>query len=179
MVCILFQNYFIGDIFLQVTYVVMEMQQVDAYKEAIEEYRAASFARMSKSAAAKSNNVSLPRRQINNYFVQFRKVLVCFHGFNLNFGPSHMIFNDTYILHSIQIANHPLLVRRIYNDDDVVRFAKKLHPRGVFGFECTLERVIEELKSYNDFSIHQVISQQCLFSVSILFVEILGLVWSL
>lgn len=70
----------------------------------------------------------------------------------------YMIFNDAYILHPIQIANHPLLIRRIYNDEDVIRFAKKLHPKGVFGFECTLERVIEELKSYNDFSIHQVIS---------------------
>ena len=56
-----------------------------------------------------------------------------------------------------QIANHPLLVRRIYSDEDVVRFAKKLHPMGAFGFECTLDRVIEELKSYNDFSIHRVI----------------------
>lgn len=28
---------------------------------------------------------------------------------------------------------------------------------GAFGFECTLDRVIEELKSYNDFSIHRVI----------------------
>ncbi|KAF1002295.1 protein CHROMATIN REMODELING 19 [Apium graveolens] len=112
----------------KVNYVVMDRQQVDAYKEAIEEYRAASHARMSKSAAAKSNYVALPKRQINNYFVQFRK-----------------------------IANHPLLVRRIYNDEDVVRFAKKLHPKGVFGFECTLERVIEELKSYNDFSIHQLL----------------------
>ncbi|KAL1807612.1 hypothetical protein DCAR_0726990 [Daucus carota subsp. sativus] len=112
----------------KVTYVVMDKQQVDAYKEAIEEYRAASFARMSKSGSAKSINAALPKRQINNYFVQFRK-----------------------------IANHPLLVRRIYNDADVVRFAKKLHPRGVFGNECTLERVIEELKSYNDFSIHQLL----------------------
>lgn len=48
-------------------------------------------------------------------------------------------------------------MRRIYSDDDVVRFAKKLHPMGAFGFECTLERVIEELKNYSDFSIHQVI----------------------
>lgn len=56
----------------------------------------------------------------------------------------------------MQIANHPLLVRRIYSDDDVVRFAKKLHPMGAFGYECTLDRVIEELKSYNDFSIHRV-----------------------
>jgi len=27
---------------------------------------------------------------------------------------------------------------------------------GAFGFECTLDRVIEELKNYNDFSIHRV-----------------------
>jgi SWI/SNF-related matrix-associated actin-dependent regulator 1 of chromatin subfamily A len=56
-----------------------------------------------------------------------------------------------------QIANHPLLVRRIYRDEDVVRFAKKLRPMGVFGFDCTLDKVIKELKSYNDFSIHRVI----------------------
>lgn len=48
-------------------------------------------------------------------------------------------------------------MRRIYSDEDVVRFAKKLYPMGVFGFECTLDKVIEELKSYNDFSIHRVI----------------------
>lgn len=48
-------------------------------------------------------------------------------------------------------------MRRIYNDEDVVHFAKMLHPKGVFGFECNLDRVIEELKSYNDFSIHRVI----------------------
>lgn len=57
----------------------------------------------------------------------------------------------------LQIANHPLLVRRIYTDDDVVRIARVMHPKGVFGFECTVDRVIEELKSYNDFSIHKVL----------------------
>ncbi|KAI4357323.1 hypothetical protein L6164_001279 [Bauhinia variegata] len=114
----------------RVEYVVMEKQQEYAYKEAIEEYRAISQARIAKCSELNSNNViqALPRRQINNYFVQFRK-----------------------------IANHPLLVRRIYSDEDVVRFAKKLHPMGAFGFECTLDRVIEELKSYNDFSIHRLL----------------------
>lgn len=57
----------------------------------------------------------------------------------------------------IQIANHPLLVRRIYSNEDVVRIARKLHPMGAFGYECTLDRVIEELKSYSDFSIHRVV----------------------
>lgn len=32
-----------------------------------------------------------------------------------------------------------------------------MHPKGVFGSECTVERVVEELKGYNDFSIHRVI----------------------
>ncbi|XP_059449658.1 protein CHROMATIN REMODELING 19 isoform X2 [Corylus avellana] len=114
----------------RVEYVVMEKQQEDAYREAIEEYRAASRARIAKNSQINSVNIFgvLPRRQVSNYFVQFRK-----------------------------IANHPLLVRRIYSDEDVVRFAKKLHPMGAFGFECTLDRVIEELKSYNDFSIHRLL----------------------
>lgn len=114
----------------RVEYVYMEKNQEDAYKEAIEEYRAASRARIAKISDVNRNSVVgvLPRRQISNYFVQFRK-----------------------------IANHPLLVRRIYNDEDIVRFAKKLYPMGVFGFECNLDRVIEELKSYNDFSIHRLL----------------------
>ncbi|XAR64515.1 DNA helicase [Bertholletia excelsa] len=112
----------------RVEYVVMEKQQDDAYKEAIEEYRAASRARVLKFSESNNTVGILPQRQISNYFVQFRK-----------------------------IANHPLLVRRIYSDDDVIRIAKILHPKGVFGFECTLDRVIEELKSYNDFSIHRLL----------------------
>jgi len=66
---------------LQVEYVIMERQQESAYKEAIEEYRAVSQARMAKCSELNSKNLLavLPRRQINNYFVQFRKVLdLCF-----------------------------------------------------------------------------------------------------
>ncbi|GAB4848168.1 Protein CHROMATIN REMODELING 19 [Ancistrocladus abbreviatus] len=114
----------------RVEYVCMGKEQEDAYKEAIEEYRKVSLARMSKISDVNSDNMVkfLPQRQISNYFVQFRK-----------------------------IANHPLLVRRIYNDNDVIRFAGKLYPKGVFGFECTLDRVVEELKSYSDFSIHRLL----------------------
>jgi SWI/SNF-related matrix-associated actin-dependent regulator 1 of chromatin subfamily A len=57
-----------------------------------------------------------------------------------------------------QIANHPLLVRRIYTDADVESLAKALLPRGIFGFECTLERIKEELMSYNDYALHRVSS---------------------
>lgn len=65
---------------LQVEYVVMENQQDDAYREAIEEYRSASQARVAKSSDTNlSNNFRvLPRRQISNYFVQFRKVHIDF-----------------------------------------------------------------------------------------------------
>lgn len=48
-------------------------------------------------------------------------------------------------------------MRRIYRDEDVVRIARMLYPMGVFGFECSLEKVIQELKDYNDFAIHRVI----------------------
>ena len=62
---------------MQVEYVEMGNQQNDAYKEAIEEYRAASQARALKFSETKTSNVAglLPQRQIYNYFVQFRKVL--------------------------------------------------------------------------------------------------------
>lgn len=65
---------------MQVEYVYMEEQQENAYKEAIEEYRAASHARIAKLSGTSLNDVSrvLPRRQISNYFVQFRKVLLFF-----------------------------------------------------------------------------------------------------
>ena len=54
----------------------MGKQQEDAYKEAIEEYREASRARVAKSSENHTNSIFgvLPRRQISNYFVQFRKV---------------------------------------------------------------------------------------------------------
>ncbi|MBA0862859.1 hypothetical protein Goshw_013772 [Gossypium schwendimanii] len=112
----------------RVEHVIMEKQQEDAYREAIEEYRTISQARIAKLSESDLNNIVgiLPQRQISNYFVQFRK-----------------------------IANHPLLVRRIYNDEDVVCFARRLHSMGVF--ECTLDRVIEELKNYNDFSINRLL----------------------
>ncbi|KAJ6846333.1 protein CHROMATIN REMODELING 19 [Iris pallida] len=113
-----------------VKYVVMGKEQSEAYKDAINEYRAASQARFTKNSTEISNAAVnfLPKRQISNYFMQFRK-----------------------------IANHPLLVRRIYGDGDVVRIARMLYPKGVFGFECNLEKAIQELKTYNDFSIHRLL----------------------
>ncbi|KAH0463442.1 hypothetical protein IEQ34_008024 [Dendrobium chrysotoxum] len=117
-----------------VEYVVMGKEQSAAYNDAINDYRAASESRSMKSSVRTPNNVCslFPSRQISNYFMQFRK-----------------------------IANHPLLVRRIYCDEDVVRIAKILYSKGVFGFECTLERAIQEINGYNDFSIHQLLLLYC------------------
>uniref|UniRef100_A0A1D1Z896 SWI/SNF-related matrix-associated actin-dependent regulator of chromatin subfamily A containing DEAD/H box 1 n=1 Tax=Anthurium amnicola TaxID=1678845 RepID=A0A1D1Z896_9ARAE len=112
----------------QVEYLYMVPEQDEAYKEAICQYRAFSQARTVKFLNVTSNkNVGpLSKRQISNYFMQFRK-----------------------------IANHPLLIRHVYKDEDVVHFAKMLYSKGVFGFECGLERAIQELKNYNDFEIHR------------------------
>ncbi|WOL07232.1 protein CHROMATIN REMODELING 19 [Canna indica] len=113
-----------------VKYVHMGSQQSTVYVNAINEYRAASQARATKSPSCAFSGVVglLPKRQISNYFMQFRK-----------------------------IANHPLLVRHIYSDEDVVRVAKVLYPKGVFGFECGIERAIKEIKNYNDYEIHRLL----------------------
>lgn len=54
----------------------MNHQQADAYREAIEEYRAASRARASQFSGDGVNSIYkiIPSRQISNYFFQFRKV---------------------------------------------------------------------------------------------------------
>ncbi|AQK69160.1 hypothetical protein ZEAMMB73_Zm00001d015595 [Zea mays] len=113
-----------------VKFVVMGTEQSEAYKNAINEYRAACQARSAKSSDGISNNIAglIPKRQISNYFTQFRK-----------------------------IANHPLVIRCIYGDKDVDRIARLLYPKGAFGFECSLERAIQELKNYSDFNIHQLL----------------------
>uniref|UniRef100_A0A0D9W8A7 Uncharacterized protein n=1 Tax=Leersia perrieri TaxID=77586 RepID=A0A0D9W8A7_9ORYZ len=113
-----------------VNFVTMDSEQFQAYNHAIDECRAACQARSARSSSKFSNNVVglIPKRQISNYFMQLRK-----------------------------IANHPLLIRRIYSDKDIDRIARLLYPKGAFGFECSLEKAIQALTSYNDFAIHQLL----------------------
>ena len=61
---------------LQIELLEMLTEQAEAYKEAIEDYRLAAHAARSARAAGKLNNSVdlLPRRQVTNYFTQFRKV---------------------------------------------------------------------------------------------------------
>jgi len=140
---------------LQVKFVIMDTEQSKAYKNSIDEYRSACQARGTKSSVDITNNVVglIPKRQISNYFTQFRKVRVSYDAkfYKYIYG----CFRFSFI--AAQIANHPLLVRRFYSDKDVDRIARLLYPKGAFGFECTLERAIQELKNYNDFDIHQVL----------------------
>ncbi|AQK99417.1 hypothetical protein ZEAMMB73_Zm00001d012385 [Zea mays] len=60
-----------------VKFVVMGTEQSEAYKNVINEYRAACQARSAKSSDGISNNIAglIPKRQISNYFTQFRKVV--------------------------------------------------------------------------------------------------------
>jgi hypothetical protein len=54
----------------------MDTEQSKTYINAIDEYRSACQARSAKSSVDMTNNVVglIPKRQISNYFVQFRKV---------------------------------------------------------------------------------------------------------
>lgn len=134
----------------------MDTEQSKTYINAIDEYRSACQARSAKSSVDMTNNVVglIPKRQISNYFTQFRKVST---SYDAKFWKYvYGCFKCSFIAQ--QIANHPLLIRRVYSDKDVDRIARLLYPKGAFGFECSLERAIQELKNYNDFNIHQVLS---------------------
>ncbi|KAG0573239.1 hypothetical protein KC19_VG161000 [Ceratodon purpureus] len=113
----------------EVMSVDMLEEQALAYKQAVTEYRAlAMAARASKTSKATSTNIldCLARRQVSNIFTQLRK-----------------------------LGNHPLLIRRIFTDETVTKLARKYHRMAVFGNECTVERVQEELSNYSDFTLHR------------------------
>lgn len=80
----------------------MGKQHEDAYKEAIENYRATSQARLMKSSETCVPNVAniLPRRQISNYFMEFRKVLKILHQF-----AKAMLCVKVYFSNSVYVSN--------------------------------------------------------------------------
>lgn len=139
----------------QVNFVSMGSEQLKAYNGAANEYRAICEARTAKSSGQYPQNVVglIPKRQISNYFMQLRKVSIyCDAKYRKMFIS---ILKGFSLLP--QIANHPLLIRRIYSDKDVERIARLTYPKGAFGFECSFDRAIQALKNYNDFAIHQVL----------------------
>lgn len=54
-----------------------------------------------------------------------------------------------------KISNHPLLVRKNYNDEHVMMLASKFHKLGVFGKQSTLESVCKTLASSTDYDLHK------------------------
>ncbi|KAL3692845.1 hypothetical protein R1sor_006496 [Riccia sorocarpa] len=105
-------------------------EQKSAYWEEVREYKEMALANRAAASASSSGSAGsdtvLPKRQMHNIFTQLRK-----------------------------IANHPLLVRRIYTDRDIGLLARKCHSLETFGNQCSEERVRDELKAYNDYSLYK------------------------
>jgi len=76
---------------------------------------------------------------------------------------SQQIQNAAWIHHEVKssfiymrkISNHPLLVRRIYKEEDVQKLAKRFYDLGVFGDQCIEEQVYDKLLSSSDFDLHK------------------------
>lgn len=52
------------------------------------------------------------------------------------------------------MANHPLLVRRLFSDDAVAEIARVAHSRGIFGPDASPARVKEHCLELSDFQLH-------------------------
>ena len=58
-------------------------------------------------------------------------------------------------VHLRKVANHPLLVRHRYTDQDLIEIADACHKRRIFGPDARIERVQEHVSGLSDFSLHQ------------------------
>ena len=58
-------------------------------------------------------------------------------------------------VHLRKVANHPLLVRNRYTDEDLIEIARVCHERRIFGPDARLERVTEHINGLSDFGLHQ------------------------
>ena len=56
----------------------------------------------------------------------------------------------------LQLANHPLLTRRLFPDCSLEAISKAAHRHAIFGSEATLPRIRKELQEYSDFDLQQV-----------------------
>eukprot|EP00271_Cylindrocystis_brebissonii_P011525 TRINITY_DN29369_c0_g1_i1.p1 TRINITY_DN29369_c0_g1~~TRINITY_DN29369_c0_g1_i1.p1 ORF type:complete len:347 (+),score=64.37 TRINITY_DN29369_c0_g1_i1:96-1043(+) len=113
----------------RVRFVDLLPAQAEAYKGSVEEYRRAVAARRTPDTTGNPVDL-LPRRQMASIFTHLRKV-----------------------------ANHPLLVRRLYSTEGLPGIASVLHRAGAFGDTCSKERVLEEISEYSDFTLHQLCVQ--------------------
>lgn len=108
----------------------MAVEQAEAYSEAVEDYRQEVAAKSVTKGGSiwnpKNVDKIIPKKRLGLIFVHLRK-----------------------------IANHPLLVRRLYNDEALESMARTLYSLQFFGNECTEQRVLEEIQGYNDLKLHQ------------------------
>ncbi|KAG1655262.1 hypothetical protein FOA52_009819 [Chlamydomonas sp. UWO 241] len=56
--------------------------------------------------------------------------------------------------HLRKVAQHPLLVRNLYSDEQIARMAELSSEHGLFGGNCTYDRVLKELTGYSDHQLH-------------------------
>lgn len=57
-------------------------------------------------------------------------------------------------------ANHPLLLRRRYTDEQIEEIAKILHQTGFYGWECTQLMVHKEVSQLCDFELHTLVQDE-------------------
>lgn len=57
--------------------------------------------------------------------------------------------------HLRKLSNHPLLIRSLFTNEDVQALAKLASNYQLFGDQCTLKMVEEELNGYSDYQIHE------------------------
>lgn len=70
-----------------------------------------------------------------------------------NAPPSEKI--KALFVHLRKIANHPLLVREKYTEEDVEEMSAVCHRKGAFGHEATLPMVRQHVRGLSDFALHQ------------------------
>ena len=70
-----------------------------------------------------------------------------------NAPPSEKI--KALFVHLRKIANHPLLVREKYTEEDVEEMSGVCHRKGAFGHEATLPMVRQHVRGLSDFALHQ------------------------
>ena len=59
------------------------------------------------------------------------------------------------------MANHPLLIRSVFDDEKVAKMAEIASAHGLYGGNCSYDRVHKELLSYSDHQLHQFASEPC------------------
>jgi hypothetical protein len=59
----------------------------------------------------------------------------------------------------MQISNHPLLIRSVFDDEKVGKMAEIASAHGLYGGNCSYERVHKELLGYSDHQLHQFASE--------------------